>query len=264
MRGFDTYNFTHYDTIPTQEEAELQFRIQALSKEHGKKYRLLYDKLSNCSSEQRCSSSACPVCVLEDRKEYIRSAQSLFNDTDELDFITYIPYPLFSTTQKLKDIDIAHIKDKFRCYLKNSNITNFAIGCIEIDFDIESGVWMPHIHCISIRITPEQELLLRKSINRKHLKTRLGIKNRPLNIKPINDLDKVLRYTYKFMWQAKPSNEDRRVKRRKVRLPHDLFVEHLIVLDELDIRKLEFRYRLRRNKNGLSIFPQNSKSHKSP
>ena len=59
------------------------------------------------------------------------------------------------------------------------------------------------------------------------------------------------------MWQNKPKKNNRNVMKDKTRIPHDLFIEYLVFIDGLTMQDLEFRYWLRRNKNGLHKIPRN-------
>lgn len=238
-------------------EIERDFRVNILAQQNNKELRRLYLKLTSCTPEYPCSSLACPICVQEKRKDFINTAMLLFEDKEELDFITYIPYPLISKQLKIKDIDIDKIKDKFRCYLKNANIKKFAIGCIEFDYDIAYETWVPHVHCIMEKIDKQEKINLREKINKKHLKTRMARKNRPLVVVPVDNLHGLVRYIYKFMWLAKPPKKSSKSRKKKIRLRRDLFLEHLMYIDKLSMQHLEFRYQLRRNKKGLSFFLRN-------
>ena len=98
---------------------------------------------------------------------------------------------------------------------------------------------------------------MRGKINKKHIPARTEAKGRPLLKKKIYNLRKLCNYVYKFMWQNKPKKNNRDLMIDKTRIPHDLFIEYLVCIDGLTMQELEFRYRLRRNKNGLYKIPRN-------
>lgn len=236
---------------------ELMFRINALRNSKSDGAEKLMHKLLDCSPEERCCSLACPICISIDREEYTRSIVELFADSPNTLFVTYIPYPILSSDKRIYDINFKFVKDKFRCYLKNSNITSCAVGCLEVDYDYETGMWIPHIHVISEQISKSKFKHMRGKINKKHIPARTDAKGRPLLKKKIYNLRKLCNYVYKFMWQNKPKKNNRNLMIDKTRIPHDLFIEYLVCIDGLTMQDLEFRYRLRRNKNGLYKIPRN-------
>ncbi len=234
---------------------ELMFRINALRNSKSDEAEKLMHKLLDCSPEERCCSLACPICLSIDRKKFTKSVKELLSKSPNKSFITYVPYPILSSDIKIYDINIKYVKDKFRCYLKNSNITSCVVGCVEIDYDFETQMWVPHIHAISEDIPKSNFEDMRKKINAKHLSARLEAKALPLNRKDIYCLNGLCNYIYKFMWQNKPKKIDRGKKVKKNRLSYDLFIEHLVFIDKLTMRDLEFRFRVRRNKDGLTKIP---------
>ena len=150
-------------------------------------------------------------------------------------------------------IDIPLMKDKLRCYLKNNGIEQVAIGCVEMDYDLNSSSWVPHIHFITKAIDKNKLNTLREKININHLKTRDGVKNRPLHVKKIDFFISLVAYIYKFMWQAKLIKKNRCFKQRKVRLADDVAIYSYLLLDQYSMKDMEFRYGLRRNKKDLSF-----------
>lgn len=126
-----------------------------------------------------------------------------------------------------------------------------------MDYDMNRSSWIPHIHFITKTIDKAKLKKLRGMININHLRTRDGVKNRPLYIQDIYDLIGAIAYMYKVMWQAKSKKLNTKTKLHKSRLKDDLTVYSLLMLDGYSMNDMEFRYGVRRNKNGLSI----NKSH---
>ncbi|MGK4474415.1 hypothetical protein [Aeromonas molluscorum] len=234
---------------------ELMLRINVLRHSKNIEATHLMHRLLNCSPDERCGSLACPICISIDRKKFTKSVMELLSKSPNKSFITYVPYPILSSDIRIYDINIKYVKDKFRCYLKNSNITSCVVGCVEIDYDFETKRWVPHIHVISEDIPISNLKDMRKKINTKHLSARLEAKAIPLNIKGIYCLKGLCNYIYKFMWQNKPKKSNRNYKVKKNRLSYDLFIDHLVFIDRLTMRDLEFRFRVRRNKDGLTKIP---------
>ena len=211
-------------------------------------------KLANCTEDEPCNSLACPKCVRLQRLHFIETTvNALWEIQDELVFVTYIPYQQELNNTNPALIDIPSIKDKFRCYLKNTGIEQIAIGCVEMDYDLNSSSWVPHIHFLTKEIDKNKLKTLRGKINTNHLKTREGVKNRPLHVKKIDFFISLIAYIYKFMWQAKLIKKNRGFKQKKVRLADDTAIYSYLLLDQYSMKDMEFRYGVRRNKNGLSF-----------
>lgn len=252
----ESYVNEHWDELSHRVEwKELMFRINTLRRSTHIEAKLLMAKLLCCSPEERCGSLACPLCIEIDRQEFTSSVVELFSKYKNKSFLTYIPYTVISSDKNLYDLELNFIKDKFRCYLKNSKISSPAVGCVEVDYDVNTNTWIPHIHVIIGLIPPKNFTHMRIAINKKHIPARVEATARPLVRKHIYNLENLCDYVYKFMWQRKPETKNRSIKINKTRMPFELFVEHLIYIDKLCMRNLEFRYGVRRDKNGLQIIP---------
>lgn len=252
----ERYINEHWDELSHRIEwKELMFRIHALQRSTHIDAKKLMGKLLCCSPEERCGSLACPICIMFDRKEFTSSVVELFSKSKNKSFLTYIPYTILSPEKKVYELDLKFVKNKFRCYLKDSKITSPAVGCVEVDYDFNTGMWIPHIHLIIDTIPLSKFEKMQRTINKRHIPARIEAKARPLVRKKIYNLEGLCDYIYKFMWQHKPENKNRNFKIKKRRIPHDLFIEHLMYIDTLCMRDLEFRYGLTRNKSGLNKLP---------
>ena len=227
-------------------------------------------KLMYCNEDEPCNSMACPLCNMKNRLHYINTTlKHYYTYDDELLFVTYIAYPHEHFDDDPSSIDVNKIKDQLRCYLKNAGINEIAIGCFEVDFDINRKSWIPHIHFIIRNVKQLKLKALRKSINASHLHTRKDIKNRPLYIQSVYNLIGALCYIYKFMPQARISRKRLELKtwgtyiKRtakqwkthswKTRIRNEHAVNMLLMMDQFTMKDFEFRFGVRRNKRGISL-----------
>lgn len=231
--------------------AENKIRLNILKKVSLKfscnKYHVLLEKIKNCEKEHPCNSLACSMCINGFQQKIINE---LFNVLGgDYVFVTLIYYRDKIPVNKLSSFKLYKFKDKLRKKLKAIGFTNPILGSFEIDLHLytnkEKSYYLPHFHLLMPNEKEKLNELRDYMKSNSNLQGRLGIKNRPMLVKKINDLEGVIRYITKFTWCeiAFFSNKEGKIKHSsKRRISNSrMFADSLVKLDTLKLSDLIFK-----------------------
>ncbi|MEX6314567.1 hypothetical protein AB6G19_13445 [Providencia manganoxydans] len=231
--------------------AENKVRLSILNKAYLKylnnKYYILFEKMKSCERRYYCNSLACAVCVNRIQKEITyKYINYLGNDYI---FVTLIFYRDKIPVIKLSKFNPARLKDKLRKKLKAIGFDKPIFGSLEIDLHLYKNkgdsYYLPHFHLLM----PNEQLKFKKlrdyMKSNSNLQGRIGVKNRPMLVKRIDNLEGIIRYITKFMWCEIPwylDNKGKLTHGSKRRISNNrLFADSLIRLDKLKISDLLFK-----------------------
>lgn len=225
--------------------AENKVRLSMLNKAYLKysnnKCHVLFEKINDCEEGYPCNSLACVMCINRVQQETIDKYINYLNN--DYVFVTLIYYRDKIPINNLSKLNPSRLKDKLRKKLKSIGFSKPILGSFEIDLHLytvkEESYYLPHFHLIM----PNEKGKLNKL--RSHMKLnsnlqgRLGVKNRPMLVKKIDNLEGVIRYITKFMWCEIPWYIDKKGKLKhgsKRRISNNIrFSKSLIKLDSLKV-----------------------------
>ncbi|HGN2088935.1 hypothetical protein AB7W17_12680 [Providencia rettgeri] len=235
----------------TKEGRENNDRIKILesvyNKTKNKTYKNLAKKINNCEDAYPCNSLACAKCIKTKQFYMVNKYRSYINKNHI--FVTLIFYKDKVPINKLSDFNPNLLKDKLRKKLKSIGFNNFIFGCLELDLhlyeSINSSYYQPHFHLLIPNESEKIKSLRDYMKSSKNLNSRQGIKNRPMVVDEINDIDGIIKYITKIMWceMAFFTNKEGRLKHSsKRRISNSrMFADSLVKLDTLKFSDIFFK-----------------------
>lgn len=208
---------------------------------NSKIYKEVFEKIKVCQRNHPCNSLICLMCVNRIQQEAIGKYINYLNNGYV--FVTLIYYRDKIPINKLYKFNFSKLKDKLRKKLKSIGFNKPIIGSFEIDLHLyttkEESYYLPHFHLIMPNEKEKLNKLRDYMKSNRNLQGRLGVKNRPMLVKKINDLEGVIRYITKFMWCEIPWYIDKKGKLKhgsKRRISNNIrFAKLLIKLDSLKV-----------------------------
>lgn len=235
-RGFETF-----------EEADHrdQLNIKVL-KQGGPRSRQLAEKLTQCSPDNPCGSSACKKCMREFRRAHTGMALGPARRLKKAG-LTPVLLTLVWTDPNLRgptlpDVCLAKLQQRLRMALRRAGLSHVPmIGGLEVDWNEHSGVWDLHGHFVAF-VNHQDEL----EPLRRHFSKANGV-SRPMHTLAISRLSAGLAYCWKFAPMRKVKYmTDGKTHTRKMRLSDQRLRAALIWLDRHDPNNFIFLQGLRR------------------
>ncbi len=235
----------------TKEEKENSERIRILEVTHkltkNKIYKELIRKIQDCEDEYNCNSLACAKCI-KTKQSYIVNEFSKYIDEGYV-FVTLIYYKDRVPINELSGFNPNLLKGKLRKKLKSIGFNDFIFGSLELDLhlyeSVNSSYYLPHFHLLMPNENEKIKSLRDYMKSYKNLNARKGIKNRPMLVEKISDIDGIIKYITKIMWCeiAFFTNKEGKVKHSsKRRISNNrMFADSLVKLDELKLSDILFK-----------------------
>lgn len=235
----------------SKEDMENNERIKQLELTYKltkeKYYKNLAKKIHNCEDAYPCNSLACAKCINVKQLDIVNKYISYVSDN--YIFVTLIFYKNKIPINKLSDFNPNLLKDKLRKKLKSIGFNNFIFGCLELDLhlyeSINSSYYQPHFHLLIPNESEKIKSLRDYMKSSKNLNSRQGIKNRPMVVDEINDIEGIIKYITKIMWceMAFFTNKEGRLKHSsKRRISNSpMFADSLVKLDTLKFSDIFFK-----------------------
>ncbi|MEW2739755.1 hypothetical protein ABZ131_11355 [Providencia rettgeri] len=210
-------------------------------------YKGVFEKINNCERRYPCNSLACAMCVNRFQKEIIGKYVNHLNN--DYVFVTLIYYRDKIPINKFSKFNPVKLKDKLRKKLKVIGFNKPILGSLEIDLHLyatkEESYYLPHFHLIMPNEKEKLNELRSYMKSNYNLQGRIGVKNRPMLVKKIDNLEGVIRYITKFMWCEIPWYLDKKGKLKhgsKRRISNNrLFADSLVKLDNLKVSDMIFK-----------------------
>lgn len=222
---------------------ERNLRIKALKKAGDKNCLALVCKLENCAQGDTCNSPACPVCFRDTRIKLYQELMTAARRPRDWRVITLVFYKDAMTSDELSKWDNKRLLNKLRSRLRAANIKGPVLGGFEMDYHVQSGLWMPHLHLL-VPAQSDALTALRRSMNRLEKTEINGKVKRPMMLQQLSCRPRQLSYLLKSYWSRIEAYEDINNKGRtkKYRLRDQELCGSLLKLDQLGFSQLIFRY----------------------
>ena len=235
----------------SKEDKENNVRIKILesvyNKTKNKIHKNLAKKIYNCEENGPCNSLACAKCINFKQLGIVNKYISYVSDN--YIFVTLIFYKNKIPINKLSDFNPNLLKDKLRKKLKSIGFNDVIFGSLELDLhlyeDVNSSYYLPHFHLLIPNDSEKIKSLRDYMKSSKNLNSRQGIKNRPMVVDEINDIEGIIKYITKIMWceMAFFTNKEGRLKHSsKRRISNScMFADSLVKLDTLKFSDIFFK-----------------------
>jgi len=205
------------------------------------------------------------VCFREYRKWMIPAVLELIEKPRRWKTVTLIFYTDAMTDQQFyrSGVEVIRkLKARLRRQLKRAGVKGPIAGSFEVDFHPDIGRWMPHCHLL----VPAQPKALERfrawMKSEANLRTRKGVKSRPMVIDKLNDPANQVSYLFKsYCMEVRAYQKTGRPKRgtRKVRLSNSQLALSLIMQDRLGFKGVRFLYEVRLNRKRLGALSSSKK-----
>jgi hypothetical protein len=205
----------------------------------------LAERLRSCEKSWPCGSAACRFCASRLRQAIFRSIST----DSELQsvpacMVTIIYYQDAFTTKDLKLWTPNTLHTRLRQQLHRIGLKCPVIGAIELDFQSDIELWMPHYHLLVFATKEEIEPMRGSLLKKNKLPALEGRKLRPLLVEGITKMDSAITYPFKFMWQDRRRFKvELKYRTKKYRLQPELHAKALLALDRIGFDSLVFSSR---------------------
>lgn len=205
----------------------------------------LAEWLRSCEKNRPCGSAACRFCASRLRQTLFRSIST----DSELQsvpacMVTIIYYQDAFTTKDLKLWTPNTVHTRLRQQLHRIGLKCPVIGTIELDFQSDIQLWMPHYHLLVFATSEEIEPMRGSLLKKNKLPALEGRILRPLVVKRITTLDSAITYQFKFIWEDRRRFKvELKDRTKKYRLPRELHAKLLLTVDRLGFDSLVFSSR---------------------
>lgn len=243
---------------PEQARKERVFRIASLSTYTGACYKALCERLTECHPKYPCNSAACPECHRRYRLQMTREVLRLCNKTHKWRSVTLIFYQDAFTDAEAPIWSPDALIARLRRWLKECGFKYMVIGGFEMDYHIDTGLWLPHFHLITFNEEEALNKLRNRMKNKRNMSARKSVISRPMFDTGIDNPEKQISYLFKAIWwrvesykENKPiliNNKSIKPKRRtkKFRLCPKQHAHSLVMMDKQGIQTLTFMYKVRK------------------
>ena len=235
-KGFETYK---------QRLNEQKVRIRDLDNFGKFGSPELAERLRSCEKNWPCGSAACRYCASRLRQALFRSIST----DSELQsvpacMVTIVYYQDAFATKDLKLWTPNTLHTRLRQQLHRIGLKCPVIGAIELDFQSDIELWMPHYHLLVFATKKEIEPMRGSLLKKNKLPALEGRILRPFYSKRITTMDDAALYPFKFMWvDRRRFKVELKDDTKKYRLPRELHTKLLLTVDRLGFDSLMFSSR---------------------
>lgn len=257
MKNYKSRKITsRKNSIESKENTERIKRLYlSYSVTKNKGYKELAKKIQDCEDDYPCNSLACSKCINSMQIKIINKYISYISNSYV--FVTLIFYKDKIPINKISDYVPKLIKDVLRKKLNDIKLLKPIFGSLELDLhlydDMESSYYLPHFHLLIPDESEKLEKLRNYMKSPKNLNARLGVKNRPMLVEKISDIEGVIKYITKIMWCEIPwyINKEGKLKHGSKRRisSNRLFSDSLVKLDKLKLSDIIFKCNFPVNKS---------------
>ncbi|MBF0612982.1 MAG: hypothetical protein HQL55_17825 [Magnetococcales bacterium] len=218
------------------------------------------NKLGSGGNRKPCGSPACPHCVERYKKWIMEEAKVVFVEDAGLLFVTVLLLNRRMTDEEVMKFDPKQMHNSFGKQLRRAGIRGPFLGCLEMDYNMESESWLPHYHLVMMGSDAKQIEVLRK---RFYCIGGVGATNntaggRQLLVRETNGISRQLSYTFKFRWSRiegyfSPTSNRHRTWKYRLNATRQRLA--LRTLDRIGFNGFLFLYGLRRTGNKIVKLP---------
>lgn len=225
-------------------------RVGILRKVGGNENHALADILYDCAEGlKQCNSLACKLCNRRFRVQKVDGlVAKIRRSGGRWSVMTLIDYSRAFPTHELEDFDICQAKDRLRKLFDRLGFEKPILGCFEIDFHVQCGLWLPHFHLL-IRNTKRNRKAIKKlrvklaKLQPHHIKE--GREAKPLKVQRLKAPFTQIGYIYKlvsnsvydyYMWYSQ------KIGTRKRRLEPVIFCQCLCLMHRIGRRRVLFSF----------------------
>lgn len=211
---------------------------------------VLADTLNACSENiKRCNSLACKLCNWRFRVQKVDEVVTkIRQDGGRWLVMTIIDYSKAFPIQALENFDVKQAKDRMRKLLSRSGFEKPVLGCFEVDFHVQRGLWLPHFHLL-VRNNKRNKKAIKKlrlklvKLQSNHIKDKREA--RPIKVQRLKNPYTQIGYIYKLVSNSVHDYVERhshKARTRKMRLESVLFCQSLCWMHRIGRRRVLFSY----------------------